>query len=109
MPGIYLAGVAALAAQLASGAQWTLVTYSYQSTVPDRILGRVFGFDGALITFTFSASNALSGWLAGLYGVRAVMGGAGIVVLAYCALLWLFTRRLRRTLDTAQPAATTPL
>ncbi|MFB3739617.1 MAG: MFS transporter, partial [Candidatus Velamenicoccus archaeovorus] len=59
MPGIYLAGVAAMLAHLAGGAQWTLVTYSYQSIVPDHVLGRVFGFDGALITFTLSGSNAL--------------------------------------------------
>jgi MFS family permease len=109
MPGIYLAGVAAMAAQVAGGAQWTLVTYSYQSTVPDRILGRVFGFDGALITFTFSASNALCGWLAGLFGVRIVMAGAGAAVLAYCGLLWLLTRSLRRTLSSPRAPIETPL
>ncbi|MEW6059074.1 MAG: MFS transporter [Actinomycetota bacterium] len=98
MPSLLLAGVAAMVAQLATGAQWTLVTYSYQSTVPDRVLGRVFGFDGALITFTFSASNALCGWLTGLFGVRAVMGGVGAAVAAYCALMWVLTRRLRPTL-----------
>jgi len=109
MPGIYLAGVAAMVAQFAAGAQWTLVTYSYQSTVPDRILGRVFGFDGALITFTFSVSNALCGWLAGLFGVRAVMAGIGAAVAAYCALLWLLTRHVRRSLSSPRsPIPTLP-
>jgi MFS family permease len=96
MPGILLAGVAAMLAHLAGGAQWTLVTYSYQSIVPDRVLGRVFGFDGALITFTLSGSNALCGWLAGVYGVRSVMTGVGVVVVGYCFLLWSLTRRMRR-------------
>lgn len=100
MPGIFLAGAMALAAALVGSAQWTLVTYTYQSTVPDRILGRVFGFDGALITFTLSASNALCGWLAGVLGVRAVMTGVGAVVAIYCALLWALTRGMRRSLGT---------
>lgn len=95
MPDIYLAGLAALLAHVAGGAQWTLVTYSYQSIVPDRVLGRVFGFDGALITFTLSGSNALCGWLAGVYGVRSVMTGVGVLVAAYCLLLWVLTRRMR--------------
>ncbi len=98
MPGILLAGAAAIAAHLAGGAQWTLVTYSYQSMVPDRVLGRVFGFDGALITFTLSASNALCGWLAGVVGVRATMTGVGVVVALYAGLVWGLSRRLRRSI-----------
>ena len=61
--------------------------------MPDRIRGRIFGFDGALITFTLSASNALCGWLAGVYGVRAVMTGVGVAVAAYAAIVWAITRR----------------
>lgn len=101
MPGVYLAGVFAMAAHLAGSAQWTLVTYTYQSIVPDRIRGRVFGFDGALITFTLSGSNALCGWLAGGFGVRAVMSGVGVAVVAYFALVWVATRKVRRSLAPA--------
>jgi hypothetical protein len=98
MPGVYVAGAIAMAAHFAGSAQWTLVTYTYQSIVPDRIRGRVFGFDGALITFTLSASNALCGWLAGWFSVRTVMTGVGAAVVVYFALLWLVTRRMRRSL-----------
>ncbi len=96
MPTLYLAGVVAVLAHLAGGAQFTLVTYTYQSIVPDRILGRVFGFDGAILTFTLSASNALCGWLAGILGVREVMTGLAAVVIVYTGLMWAVTRKLRR-------------
>lgn len=108
MPGVYLAGVFAMAAHLAGSAQWTLVTYTYQSIVPDRIRGRVFGFDGALITFALSGSNALCGWLAGGFGVRAVMTGVGAAAVAYFALVWLLTRRMRRSLAPTALVTTRP-
>lgn len=95
-PDIWLAGVAAAAAHLAGGAQWTLATYAYQTVVPDHVLGRVFGFDGALITFTLAGSNALCGVFAGAFGVRAVMAGVAAVIVAYLAVVWMATRRLRR-------------
>jgi MFS family permease len=94
MPSILLAGLAAMAAHVAGGAQWTLVTYGYQTIVPDRVRGRIFGFDGALITFTLSASNAMCGWLAGLYGVREVMTIVGVGVAGYAATMWAVTRRM---------------
>ena len=87
-----------MAAHLAGGAQWTLVTYSYQSIVPDRVRGRVFGFDGALLTFTLSGSNTPCGWLAGGFSVRTVTTGVGAAVVVYSALVWLTTRRMRRSL-----------
>jgi MFS family permease len=95
MPSLYLAGFVAVLAHLAGGAQYTLVAYTYQSIVPDRILGRIFGFDGALLTFTLSASNALCGWLAGILGVREVMTGLATTVILYTALVWVVTRKLR--------------
>jgi MFS family permease len=105
MPVILLAAVAALLAHVAGGAQWTLVTYEYQTIVPDRVRGRIFGFDGALITFTLSASNALCGWLAGVYGVRAVMTGVGVCVAAYAAIVWAVTRRTLDRLPAEDPAS----
>jgi MFS family permease len=94
MPVILLAGVAALVAHVAGGAQWTLVTYEYQTIVPDAVRGRIFGFDGALITFTLSLSNALCGWLAGLFGVRDVMTAVGVCVALYAAVVWSIARRM---------------
>lgn len=95
MPDLYLAGMVALSASVAGSAQWALVTYAYQSTVPDRMLGRVFGFDGALITFSLAASNAVCGWLASMWSVRSVMTVVGISVCIYASLLWFWTRKLR--------------
>jgi MFS family permease len=94
MPTILLAGLAAMVAHVAGGAQWTLVMYEYQTIVPDRVRGRIFGFDGAVITFTFSASNALCGWLAGVFGVREIMTFVGIVVACYAAMLWIVTHAM---------------
>jgi predicted MFS family arabinose efflux permease len=107
-PGIWVAASIALCAHLAGGATWTLTTYSYQSLVPDRVLGRIFGFDGALITFMLSASNAVCGVLAVQFGVRAVMSGIGVVVVAYTLVLWVATRNLRRSLAQAPPAGGLP-
>jgi MFS family permease len=92
MPSILLAGVAALVAHVAGGVHWTVAMYEYQTIVPDRVRGRIFGFDGALITFTLSASNALCGWLAGLFGVREVMTMVGIAVACYAAIVWAVAR-----------------
>jgi MFS family permease len=94
MPSILLAGIAALIAHVAGGVQWTVAMYEYQTIVPDRVRGRIFGFDGALITFTLSTSNALCGWLAGLYGVREVMTIVGIGVACYAASVWAVARRM---------------
>jgi MFS family permease len=94
MPSILLAGIAALIAHIAGGVQWTVAMYEYQTIVPDRVRGRIFGFDGALITFTLSTSNALCGWLAGLYGGREVMTIVGIGVACYAAIVWAVARRM---------------
>lgn len=108
-PDVYLAGVAAMGAHLAGGANWTLSTYTYQRLVPDRVRGRVFGFDGALLTFTLSASNAVCGWLAGAVGVRVAMSTVGGAVVLYTLLTWTATRRLRRSLGPVPgPAAAAP-
>lgn len=95
MPSIFLAGLVLVAATMAGAGQWVVVTYAYQTIVPDRVLGRVFGFDGALITFTLAASNALCGWLAGTWSVGAVMTAVGVSVCAYLLLLWVLTANLR--------------
>ncbi|MGZ4109936.1 MAG: MFS transporter [Actinomycetota bacterium] len=104
MPSILLAGVAALIAHLAGGVQWTVAMYEYQTIVPDYVRGRIFGFDGALITFTLSASNALCGWLAGLYGARDVMTIVGVGVACYAAIVWAVARRMFDRRETAASA-----
>ena len=41
-----------------------LSSYGLQKIVPDHIRGRIFAFDGMLVTLTFGASSLLTGWLA---------------------------------------------
>jgi MFS family permease len=93
MPGLYLAGMLALLATISGSSQWALVTFSYQAIVPDNVLGRIFGLDGALITVTLAMSNALCGRLATVWGDRAAMTVVAAGVCAYAFVLWVVARR----------------
>lgn len=93
MPTLALAGVVLMAAHMGGGAQWTMVMYGYQTIVPDEVRGRIFGFDGALLTFTMSASAGLAGWLAESFGVRGVMLGLGGLVVVYGLVAGIWTMR----------------
>jgi MFS family permease len=98
MPALLLAGLCSLGAHLGGGAQWMLSTYGLQAIVPDRIRGRVFAFDFALVTLTIMASNLVSGWAAEALGPRHAMLALAGVGLLYAAGWWWGTRRLRRRL-----------
>ena len=95
MPAIALAALCSMAAHLGGGAQWTLSTYGLQVLVPDRIRGRVFSFDFALVTLSITLSNLLAGWAAEAFGPRPAMAGFAAVGLLF-ALAWAWaTRGLR--------------
>jgi predicted MFS family arabinose efflux permease len=95
MPVLGLAALCSMAAHLGGGAQWTLSTYGLQVLVPDRIRGRVFSFDFALVTLSITLSNLLAGWAAEAFGPRPAMGGFAAVGLLF-AVAWSWaTRRLR--------------
>ncbi len=96
MPSLLLAGLCSLGAHLGGGAQWTLSTYGLQSIVPDRIRGRVFAFDFALVTLTIMASNLVSGWAAEALGPHHAMLAFAGVGLLYAVGWWLGTRGVRR-------------
>ena len=68
MPTLLFGAVAVRFAHLGGGAQWTLSSYGLQRIVPDRIRGRVFAFDFALITLTLTVSALVTGWAAERYG-----------------------------------------
>jgi hypothetical protein len=95
MPVLLLAALFSMGAHLGGGAQWTLSTYGLQTVVPDRIRGRVFAFDYALVTFTILLSNLLAGWASETFGPRAAMFGLSVVAILYAAGWWAATRRLR--------------
>jgi hypothetical protein len=98
MPVIWLAGIFVLLGHLGGGVQWTLSTYALQLIVPDRIRGRIFAFDEALISLTLAGSATLAGWIADSVDARIVMLGLAMVALAYAAVWTVATRKVRRSL-----------
>jgi MFS family permease len=99
MPTLLLAAPAVAIAHLGGGAQWTLSSYGLQRIVPDRIRGRIFAFDGALITLTLTISSLITGWAATTFGARPTAIGLGLVAIGYAAVwTWLTTDVRRATL-----------
>ena len=96
LPGLALAVPAVAIAHLGGGSQWTLSTYGLQKIVPDHIRGRIFAFDGMLVTLTFGLSSLLTGWLADTQGAKATaLGMGGVAMLWAIAWSW-FTTDVRR-------------
>jgi MFS family permease len=98
MPTLLLAAPFATGAHLGGGAQWMLSTYGLQRIVPDRLRGRIFAFDFAMVTLTIAGSNLLAGWTARRFGPDVAMFGLALVALAYAAVWWTSTRRVRASL-----------
>jgi predicted MFS family arabinose efflux permease len=95
-PTLLLAAIVVSVAHLGGGAQWTLSTYGLQRIVPDRILGRVFAADQALVTLTLTASSLLTAWSANRFGPRPTSLALGAIAIAW-ALVWTWlTTDLRR-------------
>ena len=95
MPSLFAAGLCSMGAHLGGGAQWTLSTYGLQVYVPDRIRGRVFSFDFALVTLTIALSNLAAGWAAQRFGPKPAMYGFAGVSLLFTVGWWTATRKLR--------------
>ena len=99
MPGLWFGALAIGIAHLGGGAQWTLSSYGLQRIVPDRIRGRIFAFDFALITISIAISALVTGWAADTFGARptvVVLGGVAVVWAATWS--WLSTDVRRATL-----------
>jgi len=96
VPGLLLAMPTVALAHVGGGAQWTLSSYGLQRIVPDRIRGRIFAFDGMLVTLTFGLSSLLTGWLAEAFGPRATAVGMGAMAIAWAAVWSLLTTDVRR-------------
>ena len=99
VPSLVLALPAIALAHVGGGAQWMLSSYGLQKLVPDRIRGRIFAFDGMLVTLTFGTSSLFTGWLADAIGARetALLLG-GIAMLWAGVWFWLTTEVRRATL-----------
>ena len=97
MPTLWLAGLSILVAHLGGGAQWVLSSYGIQRLVPDRIRGRVFAFDFALITLSLAVSSLIASALADAIGPRPAVMIVGGLALGWAALWWFLTRDVRAT------------
>jgi predicted MFS family arabinose efflux permease len=95
-PTLALAVVAVMIAHLGGGAQWVLSSFGLQRIVPDRIRGRVFAFDFALITLTFSISAVGATILADAIGAGPATQIVGAIAFLWSATWWFLTRNVRR-------------
>ncbi len=94
-PSLWLAAGAVMLAHLGGGAQWVLSSFGLQRIVPDRIRGRIFSFDFALITLTFSASAVGASLLADAIGARHATQIVGAVAFLWSAAWWVLIRKVR--------------
>jgi predicted MFS family arabinose efflux permease len=60
-PSLPLAALAVLVAHMGGSAQWVFSTVLLQMNVPNRLLGRIFAIELALLTLTTAASSYLTG------------------------------------------------
>jgi predicted MFS family arabinose efflux permease len=97
MPTLALAALAVLVAHLGGGAQWVLSSYGLQRLVPDRIRGRIFAFDQALITVSLAISSVVAGSLSDAFGPREAVMIVGGIALGWSGIWWILTRKVRRT------------
>jgi MFS family permease len=95
-PTLWVVGLLILTAHLGGGSQWVLSTYGLQRLVPDRIRGRIFAFDYALITLSLGASGMVASWLADALGPRPAIAMVGGLAVVWAATWWLLTRDVRR-------------
>ena len=95
-PSLLVAAPIVLVAHLGGGSQWTLSTYGLQVLTPDRIRGRIFAFDYALVTLSLGISSFGAGWLADTLGPRPAVIALGGVALAWAVIWWRLTRNIRR-------------
>jgi MFS family permease len=95
-PGLLLALPAVALAHVGGGAQWMLSSYGLQRIVPDHIRGRIFAFDGMLVTLTFGLSSLLTGALADRFGARPTAVGMGLIAVVWAACWSGLTTDVRR-------------
>jgi predicted MFS family arabinose efflux permease len=95
-PSLALAAVTICVAHLGGGSQWMLSTYGLQVLVPDRIRGRIFGFDYMLITLSLSLSAVVASAVADRIGAPITVQILGGVALAWAAVWFVLSRGVRR-------------
>ena len=81
-------------AHFAGGSNWTLSNYALQTSVPDRLRGRVFAVDLMLATLAISVSQLAVAAFVDSLDERVILAGCGLVTLVYAVGWRLATRRL---------------
>jgi MFS family permease len=97
VPTLLLALPAVAIAHIGGGAQWMLSSYGLQKIVPDRLRGRIFAFDGMLVTLTFGSSSLMTGWLADTIGAPETAFLLGGLAVAWAVVWSWLTTDVRRT------------
>jgi predicted MFS family arabinose efflux permease len=95
-PSLAIAAVMICVAHLGGGSQWMLSTYGLQVLVPDRIRGRIFGFDYMLITLSLSLSALIASAVADQIGAPVTVTILGGVALAWAGVWFVLSRNARR-------------
>lgn len=98
-PWFLLGLLLVVVAHVGGGANWVSSSYALQDCVPDALRGRVFALDFMLATLAVSASQVVGGVLSGALPTRPLVAAFGCVTLAYAALWWLLTRRVRSAVE----------
>jgi predicted MFS family arabinose efflux permease len=96
-PSLAIAAVMICVAHLGGGSQWMLSTYGLQVLVPDRIRGRIFGFDYMLITLSLSVSALIASAVADQIGAPDTVTILGGVALVWAVVWFVLSRGVRRT------------
>jgi MFS family permease len=96
-PTLLVAAIVIFAAHLGGGTQWVLSSYGLQRLVPDRIRGRIFAVDFALITLSLGLSSLGAAALSEAVGPRIAAIGLGGVAVLWSVVWWILTRQVRRT------------
>jgi predicted MFS family arabinose efflux permease len=95
-PSLTIAAVMICVAHLGGGSQWMLSTYGLQVLVPDRIRGRIFGFDYMLITLSLSVSALIASAVADQIGAPNTVTILGGVALVWALVWFVLSRGVRR-------------
>jgi MFS family permease len=81
-------------AHFAGGTNWVLSNFALQTTVPDRLRGRVFATDMMLATLAISVSQLVVASVVDSLPERTILAGCGLITVVYAGGWWLATRRL---------------
>ena len=96
-PTLAIAAVTIGVAHLGGGSQWMLSTYGLQVLVPDRIRGRIFGFDYMLVTLSLALSAVAASAAADAIGPQTTIAIMGGIAVLWAVVWFVLSRDVRKT------------